>query len=189
MIEVVRRAIHKQLGHCSPAYRFGSRAYSEATILAREGRETLLHLRQLEVSPATEGSAAFPVTFSSFDYRLCLCPGTEGIGTAANSIVRREYGHFNPSVEPTTMIDACVYIGDASAYLFRGFPNQGAVALEPNPGSLPLVRQNLDPCRQRAELRSEVLGAKLGTFRFDARKWAHVSEEMATKFAPHRIAN
>ncbi|MEM6415364.1 MAG: FkbM family methyltransferase [Pseudomonadota bacterium] len=166
---MLRQVVRGQLGYRSPAYRFAARAYSDATILAREGFATLARLRRLEAA-AKANSEPVPVTFTNLDHPMFLRPGTEDIGAAVNNIVRREYGRFDPKVEPQTMVDAGAYIGDTSAYFLSRYTNLRVIALEPNPESFPLAQRNLAPYGDRVELRDEALCAQPGFVRFGGRE-------------------
>lgn len=170
MIEVIRQIVRKQLGYRSPIYRLAAKAYGDATILAREGVGTFAKLRKLNSLPAVDGSEAVPIRFSNLDYPLYLRPGTEDIGAAVDNIVRREYGHFDPTKEPKTMVDAGAYIGDTSAYFLSRYPQLRVIALEPNPESYPLAQRNLKPYGERVELLREALGARAGSVRFGGRE-------------------
>ncbi|MHB1326346.1 MAG: FkbM family methyltransferase [Thermoleophilia bacterium] len=84
-----------------------------------------------------------------------------------STILREEYGQFQPAIDPEWMIDAGAYIGDTSAYFLSRFPRLRLVALEPNPPAFEMARQNLAPYGDRAILLPNALWATDQRCRFE----------------------
>jgi len=144
------------MGSQSRLYRAGSAVIDFVSVARKEGLETSMTLRRLQASTAPP-LPAVPVTFRGMRHPLLVRPGTEDAGMVTSTIVREEYGQFEPAVDPEWMIDAGTYIGDTSAYFLSRFPRLKVIALEPNPPAFEMARQNLAPYGGRATLLPKAL--------------------------------
>lgn len=105
-----------------------------------------------ELGKELKDSTPQSIALSNLKYPILIRPGTLDAGTVINSVIREEYGHFVPVRDPKWMIDAGTYIGDTSVYFLSRFPSLKVIALEPNPPSYEMAKQNLMPYGERAIL-------------------------------------
>jgi FkbM family methyltransferase len=125
-------------------------------IASREGVLAAWRLNAMTKSPPGEIAE---LRFSNLRHPIFARVGTPDIATIVNTIVREEYGAFEPESPPTFMIDAGAYIGDSSAYFASKFQRLSIVALEPHPDNLALARRNLAPYGERVTLLNQALAA------------------------------
>lgn len=90
----------------------------------------------------------------------------------------QEYSCVREIPSPHFILDLGANVGYSSAYFLSCFPSAKLVAVEPDPGSFDLCRQNLAPYGERAHAvlgavwsRASVLTLCRGAFR-DGREWA-----------------
>lgn len=149
ILEILRRNVRHLLGYDSGIYRFASAFYSGVLILFREGPAMFFKLRALS---NMEKDAPVALNFPRLQHPLFVRPGTQDVSAVINNIVREEYGQFELAEPPQTLIDAGAYIGDTSAYFLSRFPTLQSVALEPNPESFLMAKENLLPYGKRVTL-------------------------------------
>lgn len=123
-------------------------------------------LRRLQKKCTAPQLPAVPITFRGIKHLFLVRPGTEDVRMVFSTIIREEYGQFQPASDPEWMIDAGAYIGDTSAYFLSRFPRLRLVALEPNPPAFEMARQNLAPYGKRAILLPKALSATDQRLRF-----------------------
>lgn len=164
--EIGRRAVRRAIGSQSRAYRAGSGVLDFIAVARREGVRTWIILRRLQESNEPQ-LPAVPVIIRGVKHPLLVRPGTPDAGMIISTIIREEYGQFQPAVDPEWMIDAGAYIGDTSAYFLSRFPRLRVVALEPNPPAFEMARQNLVPYGDRAILLPKALWATDQRLRFE----------------------
>lgn len=117
----------------------------------KEGFKTWRTLSKLRNARQADG-APRSVRLRQLQFPILIRPATEDAGTVINNVIREEYGRFRLSGDPEWMIDAGAYIGDTSAYFLSRFPKLKVIALEPNPPSYKVARQNLEPYGGRVTL-------------------------------------
>jgi FkbM family methyltransferase len=150
-MEFARRLVRRVVGYDSRLYRAGAEAANFLSIVRREGLGQWRALKRLS-DPGRAGSPPEAMRLRSLAHPILIRPGTHDAGTVINNIVREEYGHFPMPAEPKWLIDAGAYIGDTCAYFLSKFPALRAIALEPNPSSYEIARENLKPYGERAVL-------------------------------------
>lgn len=148
-MEAMRKAARRIVGCDSGIYRTGAAFLDLISTVSKDGINTWRTLRKLE--NGIQGSPS-SVTLQNLKYPILVRPGTADAETVTNNVIREEYGQFSVKREPEWMIDAGAYIGDTTAYFLSRFPGLKVVALEPNPESHDMARQNLAPYGERAIL-------------------------------------
>jgi FkbM family methyltransferase len=127
------------------------------TLLHVEGLRTTRALNRL--GKAAPGGMPEAVSFAKLAHPFYIRPGTKDVSVAVNNFVREEYGAFNDLVNPRVLVDAGAFIGDTSAYFLSRFPGLRSIALEPMPDNAKQARVNLEPYRDRVDLREVALTA------------------------------
>ena len=112
--EHLRRTVRRVIGSHSPLYRAGSALLDFVSVAQEREHWNMGH------TPATQGVPfpslpAVPITFRGVRHPFLVRPGTEDVEMIISTIIREEYGQFQPAVDPEWMIDAGTYIGDTSA--------------------------------------------------------------------------
>lgn len=101
--------------------------------------------------------------FRNLLHPISVRPGTDDVVSIVNNILREEYGRFTREFAPSTIVDVGAYIGDTTAYFATRFGESRCIALEPNPESMELAKQNLAPYGGRVELMTEALWVREGS--------------------------
>ena len=143
-METIRKLVRSFLRYDSGLYKAGSIFLDSNSIIRKEGLKTWFKLRHLRVGKQDDVQPIL-LPLKNLRHPILIRPGTEDIGTIINNVIREEYGDFTLSKEPEWMIDAGAYIGDTAAYFISKFPKLKVIALEPNPTSYEMARQNLVP--------------------------------------------
>lgn len=167
-MEHLRRVVRPLLGYRSPIYRVASELANLAIVIRSEGISTWRILCQLTNRHTIASEAFEPVSvkLSNLEHPIRLRPGTEDASTVVQTVIREEYGDFNPQIEPAIMIDAGAYIGDTSAYFLSRFRGLSVIALEPSIETYEAARDNLAIYGDRVTLLNQGLTAKPGRYRF-----------------------
>jgi FkbM family methyltransferase len=150
-MEILRRTARRLLGDESPAFRAASALINRLSVIRKEGFETLRTLQELSSSGRPDDPPR-QVALKSLRYPILVRPATEDAATIVENVIREEWGRFRPARQPEWIIDAGAYIGDTTAYFLSRFPGSKAIALEPNPPSYEMARENLKPYGDRAIL-------------------------------------
>lgn len=150
-MDIIRRAVRSLLGTDSRFYKAGATFLDFLSTTRKDGIRTWRTLKELTDGNQNNGSPR-SVTLQSLRYPILIRPGTQDAETVIDNVIREEYGQFTPAKAPEWMIDAGAYIGDTTAYFLSRFPELKVVALEPNPPSYEMARQNLKLYGDRAIL-------------------------------------
>lgn len=164
-LERLRQRIRSVLGYDSLVYRTMAGAINQSLLLLREGPRSAFLINRLKRS---EGSASAPVAVKlrRLEHPIYVRPGTNDCETVVNNIVREEYGQLSLAPQgPHFIVDAGAYIGDTSAYFINRYPGSTIVALEPNPASFSMAKQNLAPYGNRVVLVEKALWVQRTTLR------------------------
>jgi len=148
-METIRKAVRSVLRYDSGLYRAGATSLNFLSTIWKDGIKTWCTLRQLKEGKQNDVS---PIALQNLRYPILIRPGTADVGTIINNVIREEYGHFALTKEPKWMIDSGAYIGDTTAYFLSRFPKLKVIALEPNPESYKMAKQNLAPYGDHAIL-------------------------------------
>lgn len=151
ILEKMRRVIRRILGSDSELYRFGASLLDFIYIVKTDGFVTWRKIEKLK-RKKRKGMLTQEINLKNLNYPILVRPGTKDLSTIVNNVVREEYGHFTPVQDPQWMIDAGAYIGDTSAYFLSKYPNLRVIAIEPNPKSFKMARDNLRPYGKRVTL-------------------------------------
>lgn len=155
-METIRRMVRRIVKPCSRPYQAGAALIDLAAITYKEDIRTWFALRHAR-SQAPEASPPILLPLRSLMHPILIRPGTEDAATVISNVIREEYGQFQPVGKPQWMIDAGAYIGDTSAYFLSRFQELRVVALEPNPVSYNMVRENMKSYGDRAIVLDEAL--------------------------------
>ncbi|MGA2733311.1 MAG: FkbM family methyltransferase [Syntrophobacteraceae bacterium] len=149
MMETIRKAARSVLGWDSGLYRAGATSLDFLSTVWKDGIKSWRTLQQLKQGRQNDVS---PIALQNLRYPILIRPGAADAVTIINNVIREEYGHFALRKEPEWMIDAGAYIGDTTAYFLSRFPKLKVIALEPNPESYKMAKQNLAPYGDHAIL-------------------------------------
>ncbi len=161
-LQFIRRLMKPIVHYDSPAYRFAAHAVTQYVVLRREGWQMLQRLNHLGSSTGAETL----LNMRSLASPIIIRPGTDDILSIINNAIREEYGQFEESFKPTTIVDVGAYIGDTCAYFLTRFPSARVIALEPNDESHTLAAKNLAPYGARASLLKFALWTESSKVRF-----------------------
>lgn len=150
-MEIIRRTVRSLLHSDTELYKAGATLLDFLSTTSKEGIKCWRTLRALGEGKRKDGSPR-SITLRKLKYPILIRPGTQDVGTIINNVIREEYGHFAPPRDPVWMIDAGAYIGDTSAYFLSRFPSLKVIALEPNPPTYEMAKQNLKPYGERVTL-------------------------------------
>jgi len=150
-MELMRRAIRSVLGYNSMFYQYAAKFVGFIYTVSKDGMKTWSVLNELRDRKRTNEPPR-SVVLKNLVHPILLRPGTIDANTVLNNVIREEYGHFRLKRAPQWMIDAGAYIGDTAAYYLSKFPELKVIALEPNPESYEMARNNLEPYGERSFL-------------------------------------
>ena len=150
-MEFIRRTARSLLRSDTGLYKTGSILLDFLSTTSKEGIKCWNTLRELGEGNRKDGSPR-SITLRKLNHPILIRPGTQDAGIIINNVIREEYGHFALPRDPKWMIDAGAYIGDTSAYFLSRFPSLKVIALEPNPPTYEIAKQNLTPYGERAIL-------------------------------------
>ena len=104
--------------------------------------------------------------------------GTSDLDVFRQIFVEREYSCIDDLREPSVMVDCGANVGFASAWFLSRYPTLRSIAVEPDPGNVAALRDNLAPFGARVTVhergvwsRSTGLNLVRAAFR-DGREWA-----------------
>lgn len=143
-MEIIRKLVRSVLRYDSGLYKAASTSVNFLSTIRKEGITTWRTLYQLQQGEYTDVLPS-PIALKNLRYPILIRPGTADASTIINNVIREEYGNFVLTKEPEWMIDAGAYIGDTAAYFSTKFPKLNVIALEPNPESYNMAKQNLAP--------------------------------------------
>jgi len=158
-MESIRRTIRDLIGAKSLLYQSGANVLDFFSIVFKEGLGTWINLMQLK-NYHTISQSLVPVSLHNIKYPIFIRPGSIDVKTIIDTVIREEYGQFQPASEPKIMIDAGAYIGDTSAYFLSRFPYLKVFALEPHTNNYEIARKNLSPYCERVVLLNKGLWVK-----------------------------
>lgn len=150
-MDIIRKTIRSVIRSDSQLYLRGANFLNFFATVKNDGLKTWQILQKLQKSDDFKGNP-FPVKLNNLLFPFLIRPATLDAETLINNVIREEYGYLNLVIEPLWMIDAGAYIGDTSAYFLSRFPKLKVIALEPNPESFSMAKQNLDPYGDRIVL-------------------------------------
>lgn len=150
-MEYIRRTVRNLLGTDSRLYKGGATFLNFILTTRKEGFRTWITLKEIKTETQNNCSS-HPVILKNLRYPILIRPGTQDVVTVIDNVIREEYGQFTSVRAPKWMIDAGAYIGDTASYFLSRFPELKVVALEPNPPSYEMAKQNLKPYGERAIL-------------------------------------
>jgi FkbM family methyltransferase len=116
----------------------------------KECRVRLAGLGSVTVRPRGTDIASFRRVFAAGDYR---------IPPAAEDAVKKQYEAIRGAGRTPVIVDAGAYVGAASLWFSNYFPDAHVVALEPDPESFRLLRQNLADAGRATAMQSAVAAA------------------------------
>lgn len=85
-------------------------------------------------------------------YPLWCRPGTSDRDVFNQVFVAREYACLDGVAEPRLIVDCGANVGYTTAYLLTRYPGATAIAIEPDPGNVALLRRNLSRFGGRARI-------------------------------------
>lgn len=110
--------------------------------------------------------------------RLCLRTNKGADAFIHGEVFEHRYYHFVLPDAPTTILDLGANIGLATIYFHRCFPNAEVACVEPMPGNLSMLRENLQLNAVKATIVSAAVNPTDGRLRM----------EIAQKDYGHRVA-
>lgn len=137
----LRQALPKQ------AYFFGSHVLNATQIIRTNGIRTYFQL--YNPNPRKRPDV---LSLKGFPYPIHYRPGTADVNTIVQNLIREEYGQLPPRYEATWIIDGGGYIGDASIFFLRRFPDCRILCLEPDVQNHAYAALNLYPYSDRVTL-------------------------------------
>ena len=152
-MESIRRLVRKCVGYDTLLYRTGAKLLDYLATVKKDGISTWRTLKKLQEA-RQESNLLHSVSLRNLKYPIQLRQGTQDAHAVINNVIREEYGRFRLTKEPEWMIDAGAYIGDTAAYFLSRFPSLKVIALEPNPPTYEVAKQNLKPYGERAILQN-----------------------------------
>jgi FkbM family methyltransferase len=149
-METLRQIFRGILKPDSGLYKGAAVVMDFLSTMMTDGYKTWSELKGL--GKGSQNDPPRPVTFGNLAYPIFIRPGTQDAHTIINNVIRKEYDQVKLTTAPIWMIDAGAYIGDTTAYFLSRYPGLRIIALEPNPPSYEMAKQNLEPYGERAIL-------------------------------------
>jgi len=128
-----------------------AKAYGRSVSRRQIGATEYQRLQRLAEAPI--GGEAESFEAPGLPHPVWVRPGTTDALVFEGNILRRTYDCFTPSTPPKLIVDAGVNVGYASAFLLNKFPMARAIGLEPDSDNYALAQRNLEPFRERVDLR------------------------------------
>jgi FkbM family methyltransferase len=160
-MELFRKTVRNILGPNSKQYRFVSSCIDAWATILKEGVWCWLLFRHLKKNAETFQICR--LKFKNIEHPFTFRNHPSDIRTIVDNFIREEYGQLSLDNQPGWMIDAGAYLGDTTSYFISKYPTLKIIALEPNPETFPLAKQNLEPYGPNVHLVQKGLWSKSET--------------------------
>lgn len=129
------------------------------------------------------GPASYSVSTPKARYPLRVRRGTSDLSVLAQVFLFEEYSAIPALPDGAVVLDCGANVGYSAIYFLSRFPTCRVIALEPDPGNLTALRENLSPYGNRATVIGAAVWSRCGRLSMleggyrDGREWTRQVRE------------